>query len=258
MVIRNKRRLQEELRGRRDCKLVVVEDKLREGVVEMTAKCYRHAYMSGMTHHLFLQDDVFVCKNFVDSVLSLIDALPERSALSLWTGAAQADVCKRRGQHWLRGYGLSGNLAFVTRSEESLALAQWISAAHYQLSQIPPKGLKKGFGAKHAEDDLRDLYLRSSGVPTYVALPCLVTHGAGGGVLHDSHFATTERSNSFPFRWESWATGDAEDVIEELLSSVGEVCDVTYNPYLDKIKQAIHWKLQGILAQAEEVAAKNG
>lgn len=85
--------------------VAVIKDTQREGCWPT----YRRALDAacGASHHLVLQDDLRLCRDFIRSVEGLIRARP-RNLIALYTNANSVLTARDRGESWIEKAGVSG------------------------------------------------------------------------------------------------------------------------------------------------------
>jgi hypothetical protein len=96
----------EQLRGENPgIPIAVIEDTQHEGCWPT----YRRALeaTSGASHHLVLQDDIGLCRDFLLSVEEVTRARPD-NLISLYTNAEAVFTARARGESWIERSGVSG------------------------------------------------------------------------------------------------------------------------------------------------------
>jgi hypothetical protein len=100
------RKMIEQLRAESPETLIaLVEDTRREGCWPT----YRRALEAAgdVSHHLVLQDDLELCKDFIQSVKEIIRARPD-NLIALYTNADSVLTARQRGQSWVEKAGVCG------------------------------------------------------------------------------------------------------------------------------------------------------
>lgn len=96
----------QQLRGENpNVAIAVIEDAQLEGCWPT----YRRALEAAgdAAHHLILQDDIALCRDFLQSVEEVIRARPD-SLISLYTNAEAVFTARERGESWIERAGVSG------------------------------------------------------------------------------------------------------------------------------------------------------
>lgn len=83
----------------------IVEDRKRDGSWPTYLRTLQAA--SGDSHHLMLNDDLTLCKDFVASVREVIRARPN-DLISLYTNSRVVFTARRRGESWVQNSGVEG------------------------------------------------------------------------------------------------------------------------------------------------------
>ena len=88
-----------------DIPLTIIEDTEREGCWPT----YRRALLAAgsASHHLVLQDDIGLCRDFIASVANVIRARPG-NLISLYTNAAAVSKARAKGDAWIEKAGICG------------------------------------------------------------------------------------------------------------------------------------------------------
>jgi len=88
-----------------DIPLTIIEDTEREGCWPT----YRRALLAAgaASHHLVLQDDIGLCRDFIASVANVIRARPG-NLISLYTNAAAVTKARAKGDAWIEKAGICG------------------------------------------------------------------------------------------------------------------------------------------------------
>lgn len=151
---------------RADIAIDVVEDKKREGCWPTYLRCLKA--VSSASHHLVLQDDVTVCKDFLACVGEIIHVRP-RSLISLYTSSRQVYAARRRGDSWIQDSSVAG-LALIWPRE---LIGEFIRWQEDHIAQAFPG------------DDLRvSMWLIKTSKPIFATVPSLAQHlGSEASVL---------------------------------------------------------------------------
>jgi hypothetical protein len=88
-----------------DITIDIVEDTEREGCWPTYLRALKAG--GGASHHLVLQDDLTLCKDFIASVRKIISARP-MSLISLYTNSRAVFIARNRGESWLERSGVAG------------------------------------------------------------------------------------------------------------------------------------------------------
>lgn len=136
-------------------------DRLHKGVWWNGKRCH-NAYRNNHTHQLVLQDDLKLCKNFIESVLAVIRANPN-SLISLYTPYANAVPMLEKNKHWITRNAITGQAMLMPVEMEK----EW---QLWQLRHIPDQDNAKG-------DDFRiSWWLDQTGNKAWYIIPSLVQH----------------------------------------------------------------------------------
>lgn len=92
-------------RESRSTPVEVIADVRQEGCWPTYRRALEAAGGSG--HHLVLQDDLALCRDFIGSVRAVIRACPE-SLVALYTNASSVLEARARGESWLEKEGVAG------------------------------------------------------------------------------------------------------------------------------------------------------
>jgi hypothetical protein len=96
----------EQLRNENpDLPIAVIEDTQNEGCWPT----YRRALEAAVaaSHHLVLQDDLGLCRDFIPSVKEVIRVKPA-NLIALYTNATSVFTARERGESWIEKSGVSG------------------------------------------------------------------------------------------------------------------------------------------------------
>jgi hypothetical protein len=85
--------------------ITVIEDTQREGCWPTHRRALEAA--RGASHHLVVQDDIGLCRDFLPSVEEVIRAKPD-NLISLYTNAEAVFTARERGESWVEKSGVSG------------------------------------------------------------------------------------------------------------------------------------------------------
>lgn len=143
---------------RSDIAIDVVEDKKREGCWPTYLRCLEVA--SSASHHLVLQDDVTVCKDFLGCVGEVIQARP-RNLISLYTGSPQVYGARQRGDSWIEDSSAAGPAVIWPRE----SIREFIEWQERHIAEAFPS------------DDLRvAMWLIKKSKPIFATVPSLAQH----------------------------------------------------------------------------------
>ena len=85
--------------------LTVIEDTRLEGCWPTYRRSLEAA--GNVSHHLVLQDDLRLCKDFIRSVKEVTRVRP-RNLIALYTNASSVFMARERGESWVEKSGVSG------------------------------------------------------------------------------------------------------------------------------------------------------
>jgi nucleoside-diphosphate-sugar epimerase len=118
------------------------------------------------THHIVVQDDIVLPRGFLRHVTEAVDTLPD-AALALYS-------------NWNSRNGAAVRMAVLAGLRWVEAVSEYTPTA----ALILPRALALGYepfarelGGRWSDDLMMLRYLRHAGVPTYLAVPCVVDHG---------------------------------------------------------------------------------
>ena len=149
-----------------DVPLVVVEDKKREGSWPTFLRTLQAA--SGATHHLALNDDLALCKDFVASVRRVIRARPDH-LISLYTNSRVVFKAWHRRESWIQNSGVEG-AAVIWPTRLIAEFIEWQSV--HVASNFP------------WEDVRVSMWLHKTSKPAFATVPSLTQHlGVGASLL---------------------------------------------------------------------------
>lgn len=171
-----------------------------------TAKRAWRAVAEGATHHLVLQDDIEVCEDFADHLLSAVRARPN-DVIALYVNADSPSNsyavrhAAAIGAPWaaLVPGEFVPTLALVVPARTAVDLADFLDTLPDELRD---------------DDAFVDLFCRLNDLPVFATVPNLVEHGTGpsaaGNDSHGSrrsvvHLPSWERTDDY---WEAPAAGD--------------------------------------------------
>jgi hypothetical protein len=147
--------------------LAVVEDKTREGSWPTYLRTLKAA-AAGATHHLVLNDDVALCKDFVASVRRVIRARPF-NLVSLYTNSRVAFSAWHRHESWVQNSGVEG-AAVIWPTALITEFIRW-QRAHIACD-LP------------WEDVRVSMWLVKTSRPAFATVPSLTQHlGVGASLL---------------------------------------------------------------------------
>ena len=96
----------EQLRGENPkTRLAVIEDAHRQGCWPTFRRALEAA--GGASHHIVLQDDIELCRDFIRSVKRLIRVRP-RHLIALYTNSDGVYRARARGHSWIEKFGVCG------------------------------------------------------------------------------------------------------------------------------------------------------
>lgn len=107
-----------------DLPVQVIEDRKREGCWPTYLRSLKAACAD--SHHLVLQDDVTLCKDFVASVREVIRARPT-DVISLFTNSRFVFTARHRREHWIQNSSVPG-LAVIWPNELIGEFIEWQNA----------------------------------------------------------------------------------------------------------------------------------
>lgn len=146
--------------GRETTYFEVTEDRERS-VWETARRAWLASKRSSATHHLVLQDDALVCRDFLATVKECIEYFPT-FPISFFDMSKAVKEAVSRGSHWMQRSSLSSAVAIVMPSSEAVASIAWADAN--VLPMVP-------------HDDARlTMYFQHKGKPIIYTAPCLVEH----------------------------------------------------------------------------------
>jgi len=85
--------------------VMLIEDTNEEGCWPTHRRALEAA--GGTSHHLVLQDDLGLCRDFIGSVREVICARPA-NLIALYTNSASVFKARQRGESWIEKAGVSG------------------------------------------------------------------------------------------------------------------------------------------------------
>ena len=141
----------------------IVEDYGKFGPQVTSRRAWLSAYRhSRSTHHLVLQDDAVLCKDFLLGVASAIEYNP-RAAISLYANRRNVETAKEMGISWASFRDGLWGVAVVIPTDWISTYMAWAKA------NIPPV---------YPHDDRRlGLWLWEHDLPALGTVPSLVEHG---------------------------------------------------------------------------------
>jgi hypothetical protein len=146
--------------------IVIVADEARQGCWPT----FRRALECGRagTHHLLLQDDLELCRDFVATVNAAIEARPH-DILNLYTCSDVVPLVRERGEAWLQKLGCAGPSMVWPRS----LIAEFLA---WQARHVVPE---------FQYDTVRaSLWMIKTGRKSYATVPSLTQHlGAESSTL---------------------------------------------------------------------------
>jgi hypothetical protein len=149
-----------------DISVEVVEDKERQGCWPTHIRTLRAA--SGATHHLALNDDLTLCKDFVATVREVIRARPH-NLIALYTNSRAVFTARRRRESWIQNSGVEG-AAVIWPTNLIDEFIEWQSM--HVASDFP-------------WDDVRiSMWLMKTSKQAFATVPSLAQHlGCGASLL---------------------------------------------------------------------------
>ncbi len=146
--------------------LAVIEDKKRDGSWPTYLRTLRAA--SGATHHLVLNDDLALCKDFVASVRRVIRARPF-NLVSLYTNSRVALTAWHRHETWVQNSGVEGAAVIWPRA----LIGEFIRWQKVHVANGLPW-----------EDVRVSMWLVKTSRPAFATVPSLIEHlGVGASLL---------------------------------------------------------------------------
>ena len=107
-----------------DIPVEVIEDRKREGCWPTYLRSLNAA--GAASHHLVLQDDITLCKDFVASVREVIRARPN-DVISLFTTSPFVFTARHRRESWIQNSGVPG-LAVIWPNQLIAEFIEWQDA----------------------------------------------------------------------------------------------------------------------------------
>jgi len=193
----------------------VLYDDERIGNWNNAARAWK-AVKSGATHHVVLQDDIVLCKNFLATVTRLCELRP-KSPLTLFTMRKGTREAVEQGKHWVRvEYGVWGQ-ATVLPTPLIPQMFRWIE-----------KNVEPDF----KYDDARiSLWLEHHRIPAFAPAPNIVEHLDEKSVLghhtplsRKSRLFIGENTDGLSIDW----TKGLDDPLTERLANMSQ----TYSKHL--------------------------
>lgn len=136
----------------------VIEDRERAGCWPTHLRALEAA--SDASHHLVLQDDVTLCKDFLASVREVIRARPN-DLIALYSNSQSVFTARRRGESWIEKSGMAGP-AVIWPNSLIDEFIEWQSA--HITSDFP-------------WDDVRiSMWLIKTAKPAFATVPSLTQH----------------------------------------------------------------------------------
>jgi hypothetical protein len=157
----------QQLRAERPAlQLEVVEDKKREGSWPTFLRTLKSA--SGATHHLALNDDVALCKEFIASVEGVIRARPNQ-LISLYTNSPWVFTARHRREAWIEKSCIEGAAMIWPRA----LIDEFIDWQNVHVSRDFPW-----------EDARVSMWLLKTSKRAFATVPSLAQHlGCGNSLL---------------------------------------------------------------------------
>ncbi|MCI0590081.1 MAG: hypothetical protein L0Y67_00485 [Gammaproteobacteria bacterium] len=149
-----------------DIPLAVIEDTHQEGCWPTYRRALEVA--CGTSHHLVLQDDLGLCRDFIGSVREVIRARPA-NLIALYTNSRSVFTARQRGESWVENASVAGQ-AVLWRNELIGEFIEWQSA--HIASEFP-------------WDDVRvSMWLIKTSKRAFATVPSLTQHlGCGFSTL---------------------------------------------------------------------------
>ena len=136
----------------------VVEDTQCEGIWPTYRRSLEAA--GDVSHHLVLQDDVGLCKDFIKSVEELIRVRP-RDLIALYSASKVVLAARERGESWLERSTITGQAIIWPRD----FISEFLSWQSNQIDQSCPS------------DDVRvSIWLMKTSQKAFTTVPSLVEH----------------------------------------------------------------------------------
>lgn len=144
----------------------VIEDEKREGCWPTYLRSLEAA--RGGSHHLVLQDDVTLCRDFVASVKEVIQARPN-ALIGLYTNSQMVFAARSRRERWIERSGLAGP-AVIWPNKLIREFIEWQSV--HIASDFP------------WDDGRVSMWLIKTSKPAFATVPSLAQHlGAQASLL---------------------------------------------------------------------------
>ena len=176
------------------CHFNIIQDWHKRGVWETAKLAWMDSFGKGSTHHLVLQDDVKVCKNFIDTVYSLIKAKPN-DPMCFYANRKVCEKAKEEDARWVSiPDGIWGQ-AVLLPVDMVQDFLMW------EIEHIRPD-------FKH-DDSRLAMYCVKKKTPVMCPMPSIVEHnGATRSVLGQSNKNKVARwfigdNNSLDYDWKT-------------------------------------------------------
>jgi len=136
----------------------VVEDKQREGSWPTYLRTLKAT--SGASHHVVLNDDLTLCKDFMASVREVARARPNH-LISLYTNSPKVFTARRRRESWIQNTGVEG------------AAVIWPTSLIYEFIEWQSTHVASDF----PHEDIRvSMWLLKTAKPAFATVPSLAQH----------------------------------------------------------------------------------
>lgn len=146
----------------------VVVDAEREGPWPTSRSAWRWGMVAGATHHLVVQDDVELCRDFIPTVLRMIAVHPE-AVLSLYCLRKVIGEAVEAGERWVRCRdGVWGPALVMPRHLIGRFLA-------WERENVRPD-------FRH-DDDRISMWTIVEDIPVWTPAPSIVAHGAFASLM---------------------------------------------------------------------------
>lgn len=142
------------------------------------------SWASGMlsgeaTHHLVMEDDLALCKDFLEGVIEAISWAPH-GPISLYINRKVVDDCREAGSSWARVEDGMWGQALILPSEQVVEFIRW------DRENLRPEAF--------AYDSRLAMWSLATGKPVWCTVPSLVEHaGAGASTIGYSNSRRVSR-----------------------------------------------------------------
>ena len=145
----------------------VILDKQSEGIWPTAMRAWR-AYAPDATHHLVLQDDIIPCRDFLQSIPSIIRHLSKDASVSFCDNVPAMHYALKTNRLWVYSQQVRHAQALlqpVTQIEPFILWSEWNVRPSY-----------------YHDDGRLEMYLHSIGKKMWHTAPSLVSHDDDGSV----------------------------------------------------------------------------